>query len=182
MGRGLVVCFSGKIGSGKSSVTVALAERLGWKLAGFGDYLRHRLASEGGDATDRQALQDLGQSLVERDSESFCREVIAHSGHTPGENLLVDGIRHAAIYGRIGQLLAPCETRLIHLGVAETTLVDRVRNRDGAVDDLDRAADHPVERELGATLPTMADAIVDAERPLVDVIKTCLDRIDNWRG
>jgi cytidylate kinase len=36
----LLLCFSGQIGSGKSSASIAVAEALGWKRTGFGDYLR----------------------------------------------------------------------------------------------------------------------------------------------
>jgi dephospho-CoA kinase len=68
----LLLCFSGQIGSGKSSVTTAISAALGWRRAGFGDYLRSEIARLGGDPNDRKALQNLGQKLVEDDSAAFC--------------------------------------------------------------------------------------------------------------
>src|SRR6478609_5730788 len=105
MSHGLVVCFSGRIGSGKTSVTDALSNALGWPKAGFGDYLRERIKREGGDSTSRQALQDLGQSLVDSDADGFCADVISSASFVPGGNLVLEGIRHVDIYRRIARLV-----------------------------------------------------------------------------
>ena len=78
----LLLCFSGQIGSGKSSVSTAVAEVLGWRRTGFGDYLRGEIARLGGDPDDRKALQDLGQQRVEDDSTAFCRDVLVAGGAT----------------------------------------------------------------------------------------------------
>ena len=58
---GLVACFAGKIGSGKTSVTNVLARGLQWRRVGFGDYVRAELARRGGDPDVRKDLQDLGR-------------------------------------------------------------------------------------------------------------------------
>lgn len=89
----VLVCFSGQIGSGKSSVSVAVATALGWSRTGFGDYLRAQIVQAGGDPHSRETLQDLGQRLVEADPEEFCRSVLNDGGFRPGEDFLIDGVR-----------------------------------------------------------------------------------------
>ena len=81
----LLICFSGQIGSGKTSVSAAVAEALGWRRTGFGDYLRSEIERLGGDPSSRQALQDLGQKLVDEDPTAFCREVLLAGGFRPGD-------------------------------------------------------------------------------------------------
>ncbi len=169
--RPLVVCFSGRIGSGKTSLTLALAGRLGWRRAAFGDYLRDRIYREGGDAHDREALQELGQHLVDTDAEQFCRNVLAHAGYIQGESLLVDGIRHVAMYRLVTSLVAPVPTRLLHLSVDSEYVLDRVDRRSGEVPDLARAEAHRVEAELVTDLPAVADAIVDGNLEFDEVVR-----------
>ena len=69
--RSLLVCFSGKIGSGKTSISGVVARRLGCGRSSFGGYLRDTIEQRGGDPDCRRSLQDLGQRRIERDPESF---------------------------------------------------------------------------------------------------------------
>lgn len=173
----LVVCFSGRIGSGKSSVTEALSTALNWERAGFGDYLRHRITEQGGDPTSRQTLQDLGQSLVELDPDAFCLAVLQFGKYREGADLLVDGIRHADIYRRIVRLTAPACVRLIHLEADDTEIAGRVAARANGSVDLPRAERHPVEAELAQSLPSIADVIVNANKSLPSVLDACIDAL-----
>ncbi len=162
MSSGLVVCFSGRIGSGKTSITQILSTALGWPRAGFGDYLRARIAQEGGDPDSRQALQDLGQSLVDADPDGFCLDVLKSANFQPGGDLLLDGIRHVDIKNRITRLVAPSRTILIHLTVDDAELLKRIESRPRGTADLARAEKHRVESELVSSLPQFADRVVDA--------------------
>ena len=51
----LVIGFAGRIGSGKSTLSSEVAERLGWRRASFGDYLRTVAKSSGLDEFERGA-------------------------------------------------------------------------------------------------------------------------------
>jgi dephospho-CoA kinase len=181
MSPGLVACFSGHIGSGKSSVTHVLAQALQWKRAGFGDYVRTRVREQGGNPDSREALQDLGQKLVESDPDAFCRAVLTSGGFSPGENFLLDGIRHVDIYRRVQRLVAPSRTVLIHLSVDEVKARRRVASRDGSVDDLERARAHRVEADVQESLPAIADLIVDAAPTVDGVAAEILNAIRRWR-
>lgn len=180
MSTGLVVCFSGRIGSGKSSVTAALSKALDWPKVGFGDYLRDLVARQGGDPTSRQALQDLGQSLVEADANAFCAAVLASSGFVPGQNLLVDGIRHADIHARVAKLALPSAAPLIHLAIDDIVVRERVATRFLGSSDLARAESHRVEGDLRDSLPSVADCVVDARQSLAQVIDDCLFAIGTF--
>ena len=176
----LLACFSGQIGSGKSSVSAAVAAALGWRRTGFGDYLRAEIARGGGDSHSREALQDLGQRLVGADPEAFCRSVLAAGGFAPGDDFVVDGVRHVEIFRILGRVAAPSTARLIFLSANEAHRLGRVADRLDK-DDFARAATHRVEAELRNDLPTVADIVVDATRPFDDVVAYCIARIRAWR-
>lgn len=176
----LVVCFAGQIGSGKSSVTRTLAEALGWQRAGFGDYLRTELERRGGDVTSRDALQDLGQSLVDKNAEGFSRVVLALADFQPGTDLLVDGIRHIEIYRSIQRLVAPSQAKLVYLAADNATRLKRVTERAGDRTNLEQAEKHPAESELKWSLPSVADSVIDATAPLELVLKDTLDAFARW--
>ena len=179
---GLVVSFSGRIGSGKSSVTAALAAKLGWPRAGFGDYLRAEIARRGGNPESREALQDLGQALVERDPEAFCAAVLENVGYKRGDDLLVDGIRHVDIHRIITRLVSPSSARLIYLAADDTVRIERVVTRARDQHDFQRAEGHRVEAELIAALPAAADQVLSALVPLTDLIQQCAQLIAGWEG
>lgn len=175
----LVVCFSGKIGSGKTSVVASVGDRLKWKRTGFGQYLRAEIEKAGGDPGSREALQDMGQRLVDSNPDAFCQAVLEFADYRAGENLLVDGIRHVDIYNRLGRIVSPSAIRLIHLSVSSEVQRSRVQSRADAAD-LDRAGGHVVEADLAHSLPDRANAIVDAEATFERVIDVCLTHIDAW--
>lgn len=104
----LLICFSGQIGSGKSSVSCAVAHALGWRRTGFGDYLRAEIERAGGDPSSRQALQDLGQQRIEADAEGFCRDVLNAGGFILGEDFIIDGFGISTYFESLSGSLRPC--------------------------------------------------------------------------
>jgi len=175
----LLLCFSGQIGSGKSSVSTAVAAALGWRRTGFGDYLRGEIVRSGGDPNDRKALQDLGQQRVDTDAVAFCRDVLAAAGFTPGDDLVIDGIRHVAIFEMLAEVGKPSEARLLFLGAPEITRNVRVQSRTDA-QDFARASMHRVEIELQDALPQRAGAVIDADQPFDKVVAECLRAMRGW--
>lgn len=176
----LLMCFSGQIGSGKSSVSTAVAEALGWGRTGFGDYLRAAIARMGGDPTDRETLQNLGQRRVDEDPIAFCRDVLAAGGFHPGADFVIDGVRHVRVFESLADVSTPSEAKLLFLGAHDFTRRERVGARADARD-FARASEHRVEAELRDALPDRADGIVDADQPLDRVVSDCLDLVRRWR-
>ncbi len=171
---GRVICFSGKIGSGKSSVSASVAKGLDCKLASFGGYIRHMVEMQDGDPKNRQALQDYGQGRVERDIEAFCRDVLKHANYQNGEDLVVDGIRHVDVFSTLSRLLPDCTVSLIHLDLDDNLRRSRMAGRGDDRADFSRAENHTVEQDLQDSLPMRADLIIDVSAPLNEVVEKCL--------
>lgn len=176
----LLLCFSGQIGSGKSSVSTAVAAALGWHQTGFGDYLRSEITRMGGDPNDRAVLQELGQNRVDDDPSGFCRDVLAAGGFRPGDNFVIDGVRHVTIFELLAEVSLSTRARLLFLGAHETTRIERVGAR-GDAKDFVRASTHRVEAELRDTLPRRAHGIVNADQSLDGVIADCLGLVQHWQ-
>lgn len=178
---GLLVCLAGGIGSGKSSVRAAIAAHLGWKHTGFGDYLRNEVERRHGDPSSRQALQDLGQSLVDDNADAFCRRVLESGGFLAGDDFVLDGIRHESIYRVATKLARPSTARLIFLAVPENSRRERVAQREDGSDFV-RSESHRVESQLRAGLPALADIVIDGTAPFDEVVKACLGSINHWQS
>jgi cytidylate kinase len=177
---GLVVCFAGQIGSGKSSVSRRLGEALAWPRAAFGDYLRAELGRRGGDPGSREQLQNLGQKLVDEDPSRFCSSVMCSSGFKPGGDLLLDGVRHVEIQRVAAELARPSQTKLIYLAASDGERLERVASRVDGASDFVRASAHRVETELGTSLPKMADILIDSTAPLDKVLNECLSALASF--
>jgi cytidylate kinase len=176
----LVLCFSGQIGSGKSAVSTLVSDALGWRRTGFGEYLRGEISRGGGDPDDRKALQDLGQARVDADAVAFCRDVLATAGFNPGDNFVIDGIRHVTIFETLKQVTAPSQSKLLFLGASEMTRSDRIQARADAAD-FTRAVEHRVESDLRDALPNRADAVINADQAIDRVVFDCLKWVNRWQ-
>lgn len=176
----VVVCLSGSIGSGKSSVREALSNRLGWRHTAFGDYLRVELERLGKDPSSRKDLQDLGQARVELDPKGFCCDVLQAGGYVQGMNFLIDGVRHVAIFDILKELLQPSIVRLICLTADDQIRLARIAARSNEAADFDRANAHQVESETKDQIALVADLVVNTSRSLEDVIAECEKAISEW--
>lgn len=161
----LALGFVGKIGSGKSTVSTAVAEALGWPRTGFGDYVR-ALAAQKGLAVDRQTLQRLGESLVNAGPAEFCRAVLDQANWEPGKSVVVDGIRHAAIVSALRETVAPVELLVVFVAVEDSLREARVQTRDGQNHaPLSLLDAHSTESDVDSLLSKMADLTIDGDRP-----------------
>ncbi len=182
MPNAVLVCFSGKIGSGKTSTSVAVAKALGCGYTSFGGYLSNVLAARGSDPDCRELLQDLGQYRIEQDAEAFCRDVLAAGGFVPGEDFVLDGVRHVDVLPHLIRMAAPSEMRMIYLETDSRLRSIRVGERSATEsEDFDRASSHVVEADMTDKLPLAADAIVDSSLTSRAVIERCIGLIDSWR-
>ncbi len=110
MNNNLVVAFAGRIGAGKSSVSAAVAEVLGLRLASFGGFVR-KTATERGMDHSRESLQAVGEELEAKAAAQFCRAVLDDAGWNAGKPVVVEGIRHVRILDTFKSLVA-ATTRL----------------------------------------------------------------------
>lgn len=167
---GLTIAFAGGAGSGKSTVAAEIAERVGGKVVAFGDYVRHLAARAGGSA-DRASLQRVGQSSVEAGPSDFVLNFLEWAAPQSDEPLIIDGVRHATVDECL-RAWASTQNRTYTLIILDTALHARAERRSGGDEEaLRRIDDHPVEREAWATLPALAEIIVDGSGSAAEVIK-----------
>lgn len=183
---GTVVALSGAIGTRRSDIAVALAERLGWARVKFSTFIASRLAEVGGEADDRRLLQKLGQELVQTDVDGFVAGVLAQAPDwAPGGNLVVDGLRHAEVRLALLHAIRPSSLHYVHVEVDEVTRQETAETARGIQERLLYRYDQDLtEAQLPKILPAYADQIVDGSLPTKIVadkvfarLRT-LDRID----
>jgi cytidylate kinase len=163
MSTNLVVAFAGRIGAGKSSVSAAFAEDLGWKFASFGAFVR-KTATERGMDLSRESLQTVGAELEAKDAMEFCRAVLDDAGWSAGEPAVVEGIRHVRILDTLKSQVAPQSVFLVYLEAPEELRRNRLQER-GAKEAhyLERAETHSTERDAITELPQLADLVLSTE-------------------
>ena len=171
-----VIAFAGKIGSGKTTLTKALAESLGCLRASFGDYVRDVVRAQGLPPT-RENLQRVGTQLLESDTNGFCRAVLSQPGWRPGEMLVIDGLRHKETVNPIKDIISPAELRIVFLSVDENTRLARLAQRgDADISALTRADAHSSELQVGSTLCEMADLVLEGDESVEDTVL----RVGEW--
>lgn len=177
--KSLLVCLSGKIASGKTTLSTKIAEHFGWSKTSFGDYLRGE-AQRNGRTKDRQCLQDLGQRMVEEDAELFCRKVLAAGDFVAGEGFVLDGLRHVVVLDRLVRIVSPAEVRVIYLDAPDPLIWRREEERsDRDHRDSKQAMEHAVEAGLDQ-IREIADEIIDASLPECVVLECCIDAVHRW--
>ncbi|GGG59562.1 AAA family ATPase [Hymenobacter glacieicola] len=176
----MIIAFSGKIGSGKSSVSAAVADVLNLPWVSFGDYVRKQARAQELEPT-REHLQDLGQKLLRADAEAFCKAVLSQ---TPDwENgIVVDGVRHSDVLHIIKRLINQQQLIHIHLELNEPLREARVISREGVVEECEqiRMNNHPTEEQVSGLLPSIADIVVSSTGPLdivVEKVKTGIESL-----
>ena len=155
----LAIAISGPIGSGKTTVAKALAERVGAQRIGFGDYVRKVARTAGLDSTNRTVLQDLGDVLV-RWPEEMCGEVLRQFPASENAPLIIDGVRHVTVLEALRRLVRPRELKLVYLDADRATLLTRWAS-EGDQSKVDDPYAHDVEHEVETLLRTLADIVVD---------------------
>lgn len=154
-----ILAFSGQIGSGKSSLAGAISEKLRWKLGSFGDFVRQEAHKRGINSESRWALQELGMLLVTTNLGGFCAGFLRSIAYSPGENLVLDGIRHEVVLKTIREQTNATWVRLVHV-VADATVRKRRHSIRGLEEGLTTSESHPVEREE-QLLAQRADFLLD---------------------
>jgi dephospho-CoA kinase len=172
----VVLAFAGRMGSGKTTLTTAVAEALGCKRASFGDYVRHVVKTRGLEQT-RENLQTTGTELLEQDRPGFCSNVLRHSGWIPGEALVIDGLRHAETIDLIRRLVSPLRLRIVYLEIDDDTRLERLKARgEGEREALSLAEAHSSEQQVTSILAKRADLTIDCG----DSVEESVRRVAEW--
>lgn len=170
----VVIGFSGKISSGKSTLVSTVANSLGFARASFGDYVRS-VAGERGLDDSREQLQAVGESLVNGDVTQFCLSVLAQAGWLDGQPLIVDGIRHRQVLETMKQLVAPLPFLLVFVQTDEAVREERLRREEdikqGWLQQIDA---HSTEVQVQSVLSNLADLTVDGSKSIEELTREIL--------
>lgn len=167
----ILICFAGRIASGKTTLSQAVAENLEWPRVGFGDCVRMEARRKGLDET-RNVLQNIGESLVE-DPDEFCRLLLQRISWEPGCHMVIEGIRHTRILDSLRRITAPSKVLLIFIETKEQILKSRLaeRYKQKKEEGLLGLESHSTEREVLTNLPDAADLIVDGSRSVEILVR-----------
>jgi dephospho-CoA kinase len=176
----MIITLAGAIGSGKTTLGEALAAARHAPRAGFGDYVRHLAVARGLDITQRTVLQDLGHDLVEADASDFLAGALAWSGHEPGADLVLDGLRHMKILAALRDRAAKGLDRVVLVYLDTPLDLRRARVAQRGVIPTDIATDeaHPAERDLAQRLRDAADLVLPGDRTIEELSTEVQDYLD----
>lgn len=174
-----VFAFAGRMGSGKTTLTTALAKALGCRCASFGDYVRHVVKARGLEQT-RENLQRIGTDLLEQNRLAFCNEVLRYAGWTPGDALVIDGLRHAETIHLIRQLVSPLRLEIVYLEIDDAIRLERLRARgEGERETLSLAEAHSSEQQVTSILAQRADLTIDGGNSVQESVRRIVEWIQN---
>jgi shikimate kinase len=176
--QNVVLAFSGRIGSGKTSISREVAKSTGYKYASFGDHVRQVALYLDLDASRREVLQDLGWFLA-RYPEQLCRRVLQQADYQQGEPLVIDGVRTVEVLEVLRSQVAPSRLLLVYVAADEDTLIDRARHEGRYPTNLHLLEQHPIEEQTLTTLPEKADIVVrnDDSYPIKEAVREIIGRI-----
>lgn len=153
--------FSGRIGSGKTQVSKAVATVLGLGWNSFGATIKN-IAVERNLPTDRKGLQALGEKLVATEPENLCRRLLLDAKPSGSQPIVIDGLRHRHIRDMLQRLLAPAALVVVFVDVADAIRLERLRIRDGLTDwEVKEFEGHSTEIQVAAEIRSLADLVAD---------------------
>lgn len=172
---GTVVGFAGAIGSGKTSLSRAVASDLACTWVSFGDYVRKE-ATDRGCAQDRRSLQLVGESLIQEGWVKFCLGVLSQADWRPGQNLVIDGIRHADGVLALTSLVEPSTFHLVGTSLDSKRRWARKCNGGAIAREVARSVEsHSTEIEVESRVIPSADLVVDGSRPVEELVREIVD-------
>ncbi len=177
--RGIAIVLSGAKGVYTSALSVVLADVLKWKWARFSDYIRDVAKAAGESELDTGALQRVGQQLVRDKTAEFVAGVLVKAGWTPGDDLVLDGLRHAEVFMELQrQMSDSTDVRVVHIEIQDRTdRADRVKRSEGSSDkDFEEYDKDETEKQVEET-PAWATLRLNGVGPRGELAKTIISRL-----
>ena len=149
-----VVAFTGRAKCGDKEIAARVAEQTNMPCLSFGEWLKQH-AIQMGEQPDRPILQQLGQSLLDRDGAmSFCMSVLAKLA--PAELLgwaiahqsfVLEGVRHKAVLEAIQFLVGHGRLKLV---ATERPANERsaLLREEESIENVDEVMSHATESEI----------------------------------
>ena len=170
----LVIGFSGKIGSGKTTLSRAFAFAHGALWASFGDFVRAQARALQLDYQSGRVLQDLGQSLIDSRGSGWLVQQVIHPWIAKNRDkpFAIDGVRHLSVFSEIKSQADPARAKLVFIDGS-------ARGSDSSDDG--RNSEHQTERDVVSGLRDAADFIVPSSMRLDDALALLSQAYKSWQ-
>jgi cytidylate kinase len=170
-----IICVSGGIASGKTTLCAALAESIpGAQRLSFGDVVRLRTRAQGLELT-RENLQKVGEQCISEGWPAFVDAMLSGLSSST-DVLIVDGVRHLEPVLQLREIFPAAPLTLAFLRVEGEELRKRLDSRGESA----TAQLHPVEADL-EIVHANADLQLDSGRPIGQLVSQVVSSIDTAR-
>ena len=160
-----ILAFAGGLGAGKSALTNAVAQKIGWARASFGDHVREVAHVARRDCKDRSELQRLGQALILTNPDGFVENVVKRAGNA--EHIVLDGLRHVEALFTLRKKYHRATIKLVYLDAPSDVRRERYIGREHVERRLLARYEQDItEAQISRILPQYADLTIDATWPL----------------
>lgn len=176
----MIVAFAGRIASGKSALSTAVAEHYAVDRVSFGDAVRTEAKRRGLDES-RATLQDLGDELIAAGWDAFCALVFDQVEWDGRSSLVVDGVRHLGAVEALRRVGGSASFLLVYVDTPWERRAEWLAER-GVSGPVAIAADsHPNESELDDVM-SQADLVVANDADLDRVVTLVVASVDQTGG
>lgn len=164
----------GRMGSGKSTFSRLLGDRLNYKTISFGGYVK-KIVEQRGETPTREMLQSAGAELIQAGLPEFCADVLDHYGWKPGEGAIVDGVRSVEALNALRSTVSPMPLKLVFVAVSDVAQEQRLFAREGLTrEQINQYERHTTEVDVCTRLAALADFVVDGEKPVEDIVSATI--------
>ncbi len=168
----IILAFAGGIASGKSTLSLNVANTLGWKHLGFGNYIRD-IAFQNDTTPSRENLQQTGEKLInELGWEKFCINFLKNGKWYNKNPLIIEGVRHIEILEALTKITSPYEVLLVFISLNYNERLSRLKERDNwKKNNLKKYDSHSTEIQINSKLKEIADLYVDGHKSIKNLTK-----------
>jgi dephospho-CoA kinase len=159
----IIIVVMGRICSGKTYISEAIAKKFNIPIGSFGGYLKHYCETNN-LPIDRKTLQCIGENFINLNPQLFLKNVTNHF-IGKSNSIIIEGVRHKIILDSIKEISA--KSILIFIDVDSQIRYERFCNR---IKDLDKIKtydqflltdNHSVELET-ESLKCYCDMVIDS--------------------
>jgi len=169
------IVFSGRIGSGKTQVSKAVAAALGYRWNSFGVTLK-AIAVDRDLPTTRESLQELGATMVAEAPEELCSRLLVGFKPEGLQSMIIDGLRHQHVYSVLQSLFLPSPLLLVYVDVLDPIRLQRLSLRDSKnIEEIHCLDQHSTEVQVATNIRNLADFVVDNSGQLTSTLSSVLD-------
>ncbi|CRL34772.1 MazG-like family protein [Agathobacter rectalis] len=153
-----VICISGKIGSGKTTIGKMIANEIGGIHGSVSDFLKAELKKQGITTPTREQLQNFGENYIENGCVEFASQTVKYIGRKKELPFVIDGVRHVNFLNAIKMICWPAPVYEVVLQANDDTLQQHIAIRGAEVLDSTHRAEGNLEELLVA-----ADIVINID-------------------